>query len=44
MDLEFFLNTELFHGMDKNQLEKLFECIEAHTRKYKKGEIYFSHG
>lgn len=44
MDLEFFLNTELFHGMDKNQLEKLFECIEAHTRKYKKGEIIFHMG
>lgn len=44
MDLEFLANTALFHGIKKDDIDKLLCCQAARTKKYKKGSIVFHCG
>ena len=44
MNFEFFMQTKLFYGICKDEVQKLLDCMGAYTKKYEKGEVIYHVG
>lgn len=44
MNYKFLANTLLFRGVTPEEIELMMTCLDAHTRKYEKGEIIYHVG
>lgn len=44
MNENFLVNTQLFHGMNRDEVKSILGCMGARERKYKKDEVIFRAG